>query len=121
MPVGSAVSVEPFENMTVTNGGDTFTGDGIRVDYPQEIDLYVERKNDVTTDYYNLLGVNGVVPNGVSLNISDPFRVFEDVGAANPAPAATNPGVILAGGTNVVYDYTDAFDGSHATVLLAGG
>ncbi len=121
MPVGSAVSVEPFENMTVTNGGDTFTGDGIRVDYPQEIDLYVERKNAVTTDYYNLLGVNGVVPKGDSLNISDPFRVFEDVGAPNPSPAATNPGVILAGGTNVVYDYTDAFDGSHATVLLAGG
>ncbi len=121
MPMGSSVSVEPFENTTVTNGGDTFTADGIRVDYPNEIDLYIERKNNATTNYYNLIGVNGAVPAGDSIDITDPFRLFDDEGIPDPAPPQTKPGVILAGGRNVTYQYSDAFDGSHATVLLAGG
>ena len=121
MAAGSTVSVQPFENITVTNHGETFTADGIRVDYPNEIDLYIERKNNANTDYYNLIGVAGVVPDGEDIDITDPFRLFDDEGVPNPAPAQTKPGVILAGGRNVVYQYDEASDGSHATVLLAGG
>ena len=121
MPAGSAVSVEPFENTTVTSGGNTYVADGIRVDYQNEIDLYIERKNSVTTDYYNLIGINGTTPNGVSIGISDPFRLFADEGIPDPDPSQTKPGVVLAGGDSVVYGYSDAADGSHATVLLAGG
>ena len=121
MTEGSDVSVQPFENTTVTSGGSTFVADGIRVDYANEIDLYVERKNGVTTDYYNLIGVNGATPNGVSVSITDPFRLFADEGVPDPDPSQTKPGVILAGGDNVVYSYSEASDGSHATVLLAGG
>ncbi len=120
MTAGSTVSVQPFEHMTVTNHGDTFTADGIRVDYPNEIDLYIERKNNANTDYYNRIGVNGVVPDGEDIDLTDPFRLFDDEGVPNPAPPQTKPGVILAGGSNVVYQYDEASDGSHATVLLAG-
>lgn len=120
MPPGSVVTVQPFHDLTINSGG-TFVGDGIRVDYPGEIDVYVERKNDINSNYYNLVGVNGVMPDGVTLNIIDPFRMFEDEGAINPTPAQTTPAVVLAGGKNVVYDYTEASDGSHARVLLAGG
>ncbi len=120
MSPGATVTVQPFHDFTITSGG-TFLGDGIRVDYPGEIDLYVERKNDTNTNYYNLLGVNGTVPDGVSLNIIDPFRMFADEGAIDPAPAQTKRGVVLAGGKNVAYKYTEASDGSHATVLLVGG
>ncbi len=120
MTPGASVTVQPFHDFSITSAG-TFVGDGIRVDYPGEIDLYIERKDDANTNYYNLLGVNGVVPDGVSLNIIDPFRMFADEGAIDPAPAQTKPGVVLAGGKNVVYKYTEASDGSHATALLAGG
>ncbi len=121
MTGGSSVGVEPFENLSVTTGGSTFLADGIQVDYPNEIDLYIERKNNATTDYYNLLGVNGTVPNGEYIDITDPFRLFDDESVPNPAPSQTKPGVILAGGSNVVYQYDEQSDGSHATVLLAGG
>ncbi len=57
----------------------------------------------------------------MSINVSDPFRVFADAGAPNPAPAQTKPGVLLAGGTDVSYLYDEDSDGSHPTVLLAGG
>ena len=119
MPAGSDVNVQTFENTTVTSGGNTFVADGIRVDYANEIDLYVERKNGITTDYYNLIGVNGTTPNGVSISIADPFLLFADEGVPDPDPSQTKPGVVLAGGDDAVYGYSDA--GSHATVLLAGG
>ena len=121
MIVGESVGVEPFYGLTVNGSGGTYVADGIRVDYPNEIDLFIERKNNTTTNYYNLIGVNGVVPDGVYVDISDPFRVFYDDGVPDPDPAQTKPGVILAGGDNVVYQYSEASDGSHATVLLAGG
>ena len=117
MTPGSTVTVEPFSGFT--EGGDV--DDGIRVDYPGEIDLYVERKDGANSDYYNFVGINGTVPDGVSINVSDPFRVFADAGAPNPAPAQTKPGVLLAGGTDVSYLYDEDSDGSHPTVLLAGG
>lgn len=118
---GGSVSVEPFENTSVTDKGVTYVADGIQVTYPSEIDLYIERKNNATTNYYNLIGVNGAVPPGEDIEITDPFRLFDDEGVPNPAPAQTKPSVILAGGRNVVYQYNEASDGSHATVLLAGG
>ena len=34
------------------------------------------RKNDVTSNYYNLIGLSGAVPDGVSIDIVDPFNVF---------------------------------------------
>ncbi|MCC7085315.1 MAG: VCBS repeat-containing protein [Pirellulales bacterium] len=117
---GGLVTVQPFHDFTVTSGG-TFVGDGIRVDYPGEIDLFIERKDDVNTNYYNLIGVNGAVPDGVSINIVDPFRMFKDEGAIDPTPAQTKPGIVLAGGKNAYYKYTEVADGSHATALLAGG
>ena len=120
MSPGAAVTVQPFQDFTINSGG-TFVGDGIRVDYPTEIDLYVERKNDLTTNYYNLIGVNGVVPQGMSINVIDPFRLFKDEGAPEPEPAQTTPAVILVGGKNVAYKYSETSDGSHAKVLLAGG
>jgi hypothetical protein len=117
MTPGSTVTVEPFTGFTVGDDVD----DGIRVDYPGEIDLYVERKDGANSDYYNFVGINGTVPDGVSINVTDPFRVFQDAGAPNPAPAQTTPGVLLAGGTDVTFDYNEDSDGSHPTVLLAGG
>lgn len=117
---GGPVRVQPFHDFTITSAG-TFVGDGIRVDYPGEIDLFIERKDDANTDYYNLIGVNGVVPPGTAISIDDPFRMFQDEGAANPAPPGTKSGVILVGGTNVSFAYTEASDGTHPTVLLAGG
>jgi hypothetical protein len=117
MAAGSTVTVEPFTGFT--EGGDV--DDGIRVDYPGEIDLYVERKDGANSDYYNFVGINGTVPDGVSINVTDPFRVFQDAGAPNPAPAQTKPGVLLAGGTDVTYDYNEESDGTHPYVLLAGG
>ena len=117
---GGNVTVQPFENFTVTSDG-TYVADGIRVDYPNEIDLYVERKDGTTTDYYNMIGVNGVVPSGTSVSISDPFRLFKDEGVPDPDPPQTKPGVLLVGGSSVVYGYSDSDDGSHANVLLAGG
>ena len=115
------VTVQPFHNMSVLIAGQTVVADGIRVDYAGEIDLYIERKNDFTTNYYNLVGLDGPAPDGVSIHIIDPFRVFADEGASDPEPAQTKPGVILVGGRNVTYDYSEAGDGTHATVLLAGG
>ena len=115
------VTVQPFHNMSVLIAGQTVVADGIRVDYAGEIDLYIERKNDFTTNYYNLVGLDGPAPDGVSVHIIDPFRVFADEGAPDPEPALTTPGVILAGGRNVTYNYSEAGDGTHATVLLAGG
>ena len=56
MGAGSRVTVQPFHDLPVPNG---FVADGIRVDYPNEIVLFVERKNDATTNYYNLIGLNG--------------------------------------------------------------
>lgn len=115
------VTVQPFHNMSVLIAGQIVVADGIRVDYAGEIDLYIERKNDFTTNYYNLVGLDGPAPDGVSIHIIDPFRVFADEGAPDPEPAQTSPGVILVGGRNVTYDYSEAGDGTHATVLLAGG
>ena len=115
----SVVKVQPFHDYVAA--GTTYAGDGIRVDYANEIVLYVMRKDDVTTNYYNLIGVNGAIPDGVSIDIVDPFGVFAKEGATNPAPSQTTPGVLLAGGKNVGYAYTEAPNGSHATVLLAGG
>lgn len=119
MGVGSkAVTVQPFYDLPVPNG---FIADGIRVDYPNEIYLFVERKNDLTTNYYNLIGLGGTVPDGVSVNVVDPFRVFVDEGAPNPYPAQTKPGVLLVGGKNVVYRYSELGDGTKPSVLLVGG
>ncbi len=115
--VGGTVTVTAFHDYNVG----AYLADGIRVDYAGEIDLYVERKNDVTTNYYNLIGIGGAVPDRASIAIFDPFRVFDDEGATNPAPAQTKPGVVLAGGKNVNYRYGETSDGTHATVLLAGG
>jgi hypothetical protein len=117
MTPGSSVTVEPFTGFTVGDDVD----DGIRVDYPGEIDLYVERKDGANSDYYNFVGISGTVPDGVSIDVTDPFRVFQDAGAPNPAPAQTTPGVLLVGGTDVTYGYDEESDGSHPTVLLAGG
>jgi hypothetical protein len=115
--LGGAVMVQPFHDYNVG----AYLADGIRVDYAGEIDLYVERKNDVTSTYYNVIGIDGATPDGVSITVIDPFRMFIDEGVNSPAPAQTKPGVIFAGGKNVYYKYVDAADGSHATVLLAGG
>ncbi len=121
MGVGSRiVTVQPFHDLSVNIGGNTVEADGVRVDYPNEIYLFVERKNDLTTDYYNFVGLNGAAPDGVSINVIDPFRVFFDEGAVNPYPAQTKPGVLLAGGTNVVYRYSELFDGTQANALLVG-
>jgi uncharacterized repeat protein (TIGR01451 family) len=119
MAVGSVVTVQPFHDTTVTQGS-TFEADGIRVDYPGEIYLYVERKNGANANYYNLITLNGTAPDGVSINVIDPFRVFADEGAANPGPAQTKPAVLLVGGKDVIYSYSEAPDGSHANVLLVG-
>ena len=113
IPANSLVTVQPYHDLTVSGG--TFQSDGIRVDYPGEINLFVERKDDFNTGYYNLIGLNGPLPDGVSINIVDPFRVFRDEGAPDPTPAQTKPGVLLAGGTSVVYKYTESADGSART------
>ena len=120
MTPGGSVKVQPFHDFDITDGVG-YAGDGIRVDYPNEIVLYIERKNDITTNYYNLIGLNGAVPDGVSIDIVDPFNVFDTEGAPDPQPAQTEPGVLLAGGKNVVYRYTDKPGGALATVLLVGG
>ncbi len=117
MTPGSSVTVEPFTGFTVGDDVD----DGIRVDYPGEIDLYVERKDGANSDYYNFVGISGTVPDGVTIGVTDPFRVFQDAGAPNPAPPQTTPGVLLAGGTDVSYRYDEESDGTHPDVLLAGG
>lgn len=119
MTPGGAVKVQSYHDYVAA--GTTYAGDGIRVDYPNEIVLYVERKDDTTTNYYNLIGLSGAVPDGVTISITDPFRVFVDEGAPDPAPAATKSGVLLAGGKNVGFKYTEAPNGTHPTVLLAGG
>ena len=121
MGVGSVVTVQPFHDTTVRVGGNTFEADGIRVDYAGEILLYVERKNNANTNYYNLIALSGAAPDGVSINVIDPFRVFADEGAANPGPPQTKPAVLLVGGKNVIYSYSGAPDGSQANVLLVGG
>jgi hypothetical protein len=121
MAVGSVITVQPFYDTAVTVGGSTFDADGIRIDYPGEIDLFVERKNDNTSNYYNLITLSGTAPDGVSINVIDPFRVFADEGAPDPAPTQTNSAVLLVGGKNVTYSFREAPDGSHPNVLLAGG
>jgi hypothetical protein len=121
MGAGSVVTVQPFHDTTVSVGGSTFEADGIRVDYPGEIYLYVERKNNANINYYNLIALFGAAPAGVSINVIDPFRVFADEGAANPGPVQTKPAVLLAGGKDVIYSYSEASDGSKALVLLVGG
>ena len=97
MAAGSVVTVQPFYDTTVSVGGNTFDADGIRVDYPGEIHLYVERKNNATTNYFNLIALNGPAPDGVSINVIDPFRVFADEAAANPGPAANQAGRLARG------------------------
>lgn len=118
MTPGSVVTVQPVHDLPVSGG---FVADGIRVDYANEIDIYVERKNDVTTNYYNLIGLSGAIPDGVSVNVIDPFRMFKDEGVPEPEPLQTTPGVLLVGGKNVNYKYSEASDGTHAKVLLVGG
>lgn len=112
-----AVSVRAFHDYNVGS----YMADGIRVDYANEIVLYVERKNNITSNYYNLIGINGTAPDGASILVVDPFRMFADEGAVNPAPAQTAHGVIFVGGRSVNYKYVEAADGSDATVLLVGG
>jgi hypothetical protein len=119
MAPGASVLVQPFHDYNLASQG--YLADGIRVDYPGAIVMYVERKNDVTSNYYNLIGINGAVPDGVSISVIDPFRMFADEGVNSPAPGQTTPGVVFAGGRNVNYKYVEASDGSHAKVLLAGG
>ena len=75
MTANSTVKVQPFHDYPITEGIG-YLGDGIRVDYPNEIVMYVERKNDITTNYYNFVGLSGAVPDGVSIDIVDPFTVF---------------------------------------------
>jgi hypothetical protein len=120
MKAGGSVKVQPFHDFTITSGVG-YAGDGIRVDYPNEIVLYVERKNDITSNYYNFIGLSGAVPDGVSIDIVDPFTVFAAEGAPDPQPPQTESGVLLAGGKNVVYKYAENAAGSLATVLLVGG
>ena len=121
MAVGShVVTVEPFHDFSITTGS-TFIGDGIEVDYPNERYLYVEMKDGAASDYYNLIGLSVAIPDAVSIQITDPFRVFLDDEVANPDPTQATPGVVLAGGRNVVYRYTDASDGTHANALMVGG
>ena len=88
MTAGADITVQPFEDLSVVDSGQTVTADGIRVDYPNEIDLYVERKNSATTNYYNFIGLDGAVPDGVQVNVTDPFRVFADEGVPDPTPTA---------------------------------
>ena len=122
MTANADISVQPFEDLSVLEGSQTITADGIRVDYPTEIDLYVERKNDTTTNYYNFIGLDGGVPDGVQVNITDPFHVFADAGVPDPTPAQTKDAILLAGGSSVLYNYTeDADGGSHPNVVLIGG
>jgi hypothetical protein len=120
MTAGGKVKVQPFHDYPITKGIG-YLGDGIRVDYPNEIVMYVERKNDITTNYYNFVGLSGAVPDGVSIDIVDPFTVFTTEGAPDPQPPQTESGVLLAGGKSVVYTYSEAAGGSLATVLLVGG
>ena len=120
MTAGGKVKVQPFHDFTISSGIG-YSGDGIRVDYPNEIVLYVERKNDITTNYYNLIGLSGAVPNGVSIDIVDPFTVFAAEGAPDPQPPQTESAVLLAGGQSVGYRYAENAGGSLATVLLVGG
>ena len=120
MSAGSVVTVQPFHDLTVSSGS-SFEADGIRVDYPGGIDLYVERKNNNNTNYYNLIALDGTAPDRVSINVLDPFRVFADEGAANPSPGQTKPAVLLVGGGSVIYSYSEAPDGSQANALLVGG
>src|SRR5262249_47743987 len=47
--------------------------------------------------------------------------VFADEGVQNPTPAQTKDGILLAGGKDVLYNYTEDSDGSHPNVLLIGG
>ncbi len=91
MTPGSVVTVEPLHDYGVTVGSDTYLADGIQVDYPNEIDLFVERKDDVDSNYYNLIGFNGPAPNDVTITIDDPFRVFADEGVPDPAPLRRRP------------------------------
>ena len=120
MTAGGSVKVQPFHDYPITSGIG-YLGDGIRVDYPNEIVMYVERKNDITTNYYNFVGLSGAVPDGVSIDIVDPFTVFTTEGAPDPQPPQTESGVLLAGGKSVVYKYAENPGGSLATVLLVGG
>ena len=122
MGVGShVVTVQPFHDLSVNIGGNTVVADGIRVDYPNEVDLYIERKDDFFRDYYNLIALSTTPPDGVSLNVIDPFRMFYDEGATIPYPPQTKPAVLLVGGKNVVYTYSEVADGTHPNVLLVGG
>jgi hypothetical protein len=120
MTPGGRVTVQPFFNTTLGNTL-TYSADGIRVDYPNEIVFYVMRKNDVTTNYYNFVGIDGATPDRVSIEVIDPFRVFEEEGVADPTPTQTTHGILLAGGKSAVYKYTDKPGGPDANVLLVGG
>ncbi len=114
MGVGSRiVNVQPFHDLLLNLGGSTVSVDGIRVDYPNETDLYVERKDDFFRDYYNLVALSGAAPDGVSINVIDPFRVFYDEGATIPYPPQTKPAIVLVGGKDVVYTYSEVADGTH--------
>ena len=68
-----------------------------------------------------MIALNGTPPDGVSIDVIDPFRVFVDEGAPNPYPTQTKPAIILAGGRDVAYTYREAADGTKPTVLLVGG
>ncbi len=97
MTVNGQVKVQPFHDVPIASGIG-YLGDGIRVDYPNEIVLYVQRKNDITTNYYNFIGLSGNVPDGISIDIVDPYSVFNTEGAPDPRPAQTESGLLLAGG-----------------------
>ena len=117
----NVVTVQPFHNLAITNDGPVYFADGIRVDYHGETHLYVERKDDSYFNYFNLIAIDGTAPDGVTINVIDPFDVFVDEGAPNPYPAQTKPTIMLVGGKNVYYKYSEEADGTYANVFLAGG
>ena len=122
MGFNSRVTVQPFHNLPINHNGSIYEGDGIRVDYPGETHLFIERKDNVPYNFYNLIALDGTPPDQVAINVIDPFRVFVDEGVIiNPYPAQTKPAVILAGGKDVVYSYAEAADGTKPNVLLVGG
>ena len=77
--------------------------------------LFVERKNDVNTNYYNLIGTERRgARRGVDQRDRSVPRVLSTKARPNPYSGQTKPGVLLAGGKNVVYKYSESGDGTQA-------
>ena len=101
---GRAVTVQPFHNMYGTDRRPDRRGrrNSRRLrGRDRSVHRAEERLHDATTTTWSASA--GAAPDGVSIHIIDPFRVFADEGAADPEPAQTTPGVVLAGGKNVNY------------------